>query len=58
MRVVDDTFPATKGAYDFKLKEEWYSRNFAGLARAHRRKPRHEGTNTNAPLIRYFPHAR
>jgi uncharacterized protein len=29
MRVVDDTFPATKGMHDFKLKEEWYSlRNF------------------------------
>ena len=30
MKVVDDTFPATKGMHDFKLKEEWYSlRNFS-----------------------------
>ncbi len=30
MKVVDDTFPATKGMHDFRIKEEWYSlRNFA-----------------------------
>ena len=30
MRVVDDTFPATKGMHDFKMNEEWYSlKNFA-----------------------------
>ena len=30
MRVVDDTFPATKGMHDFKMREEWYSlRNFS-----------------------------